>query len=143
MRVLFDSSVLVSGLVAELKNHEVALDCFLRYSQEPHVGVCSSHALAECYATLTALPLKRRIQPAEAQTLIEQTVVGRLDLVPLDDSIYMQALQRVGSLGLISGIVYDALHLVCAENQGCGRLYTYNLGHFRRLEPEGVVVTSP
>jgi len=143
MRVLFDSSVLVSSLVAELKNHEVALDCFLQYSQNPHAGFCSTHALAECYATLTALPLRRRIQPAEAQVLIERTVVDRLELIPLDESDYKLVALRVSSLGLVSGIIYDALHLVCAQKQECSRLYTYNLSHFRRLEPEGVVVTSP
>jgi predicted nucleic acid-binding protein len=70
MKVLFDTSVLVAAVVADLKNDETALECLLSYSQEPHQGFSTTHALAECYATLTAFPLKRRIQPSEAGILV-------------------------------------------------------------------------
>ena len=58
--MICDTSVLVSSLVSDLKNHEASLDCFLRCTKKPHAGICSSYALAECYSTLTSLPLKSR-----------------------------------------------------------------------------------
>ncbi|MDA7645610.1 PIN domain-containing protein [bacterium] len=143
MKVIFDTSVLVSSLVSDLKNHEASLDCFLRYTKKPHTGVCSSHTLAECYSTLTALPLKRRIQPLEAKLLIEKTLLERLSVVSLNPALYRMALDRVSSLGLVSGVIYDALHLLCGEKQKCDRLYTYNLSHFHRLGSKGVIISAP
>ena len=70
MRVLFDTSVLVPAVVDQFANHEAALEGLLRYTAGRHAGYCSTHALAECYATLTALPLPRRVLPAEARQLV-------------------------------------------------------------------------
>ena len=105
--------------------------------------MCSSHALAECYATLTALPLKRRIQPLEAKLLIDKTLLERLSVVSLNSADYRTALDRVATLGLVGGVIYDALHLACGERSGCDRLLTYNLNHFRRLEAKGVAISAP
>ncbi len=46
-------------------------------------------------------------------------------------------------LGLVSGVIYDALHLACGERSGCDRLFTYNLSHFRRLEAKGIAISAP
>jgi predicted nucleic acid-binding protein len=56
--VLFDTSALVTRVVYQRPNHEAALACFRRLTlsgREKHIAVCSTYALAECYATLTAL----------------------------------------------------------------------------------------
>ena len=143
MKICFDTSVLVAAAVAGLKNHEPSLDCFLQYTSEPHQGCCSSHTLAECYATLTALPLKRRIQPSEAHRLIKETFLPRLTILEIRKAEYIHAIERVSHLGLVSGVIYDALHLSCAENQECERFYTYNLGDFRRLNAQGIQITAP
>ena len=95
MKVLFDTSVLVAATVAQLRNHEAAFDCFARYTSGNHQGYCSTHALAESYATLTALPLNRRIQPLEAQRLIDETLVPRLRIVELSGPAYRDAIRRV------------------------------------------------
>ena len=76
MRTLFNTSVLVSALVDQLVNHEAALDALVRYAHGEHEGYCSAHTLAECYATLTALPLQTRIVPGEAVMLVEEDIVG-------------------------------------------------------------------
>ena len=60
MRSLFDTSVLVAALVDQLGNHEAAFRALQRYTDGEHAGCCSTHALAECYATLTALPVATR-----------------------------------------------------------------------------------
>ena len=143
MKVCFDSSVLVAAVVDQLANHESACACFVQYSQGKHHGCCSTHALAECYATLTALPLPRKIQAAEARILIEENFIQRLEVLPLTPADYASALTRSSQLGLVSGVVYDALHLVAAERANCQRIYTYNLAHFHRLHPVGITVTAP
>ncbi len=131
MKVFFDTSVLVAAVVDQLRNHEAALDCFSRYVSGKNSGFCSAHTIAECCATLTALPLKRRIMPQEAKQLIAENFSGRLTVVEIKAKTYDRALERVSNLGLTSGIIYDALHLECAELTKCSRLYTYNIKHFQ------------
>ena len=97
MRVLFDTSVLVPAVVDQLANHEAALDALLGYTDGEHTAYCSTHALAECYATLTALPLRRRILPAEARQLVEESLLERLTAVPLTRNDYVDALRRVAA----------------------------------------------
>lgn len=103
MRAFFDTSALVTAIVDQVPNHAAALACYRRLTQ-PRRGVpkavCSTHALAECYATLTALPLPRRIQPAEAARLIEKKFLGHLDAMPLSAADYKAALARVTTLGM-------------------------------------------
>ena len=143
MKVCFDTSVLVAAVVDQLANHESACACFVQYSEGKHHGCCSAHALAECYATLTALPLPRKIQAAEARILIEENFIKRLEILELTQADYATALTRSSELGLVSGVVYDALHLVAAERASCQRIYTYNLVHFNRLQPHRIIVTAP
>jgi predicted nucleic acid-binding protein len=143
MKVLFDTSVLVSAMVDQLPRHQPALDCFVRYTSGRQSAICSTHALAETYATLTALPLPRRIAPDEARKLIEANLLSRLTVVELSRQDYESAIRRSAELGLSSGIIYDALHLSCSERSGCQRLYTYNSAHFMTLNPLRVTITSP
>ena len=143
MRVFFDASVLVPAVVDQLANHETAFDALLNHTAGPHRGFCSTHALAECYATLTALPLQRRILPNEARQLIEESILGRVTAVPLTAEDYALALRRVTEGGLPSGAVYDAVHVCCAERISIDRILTYNLGDFERCRPRGIVITAP
>ena len=143
MRVLFDTSVLVPAVVDQLANHEAALDALLAYTGSEHSGFCSTHALAECYATLTALPLRRRVLPAEARQLVEESILKRLTAVPLSRNDYIDAVRRVSHGGFASGVVYDALHVRCAERIPVDRILTANLADFERLRPAGIVVMGP
>lgn len=145
MRALFDSSVLVTAVVDQLPRHAAALACYRRFRGPGGraAGLCTTHALAECYATLTALPLSPRIQPAEAARLVRDNFLADLAIVELSAADYDAALARVERLGLSSGIVYDAIHLAAAERKRCDRLYTFNLGDFQRLGAAGLAIMSP
>jgi len=146
MKVLFDTSALVTAVVDQLPNHEAALACFRRFAlpgRGSRVAICSTHAIAECYATLTALPMPRRIHPGEAARLVEENFLRHLEVVPLSAADYKTALARVVGLGLRSGTIYDALHSQCAERQGCGRIITYNTADFERLKPPGIEISTP
>lgn len=143
MRTLFDTSVLVPALVDQLGNHETAFRAFSRYTSAEHTGCCSTHAIAECYATLTALPLPRRISPGEAGLLIEDAMLSRLAAIPITADDYREVLRDVAALGLPSGAVYDALHARCARKEGVDQVLTYNLSDFQRFDLGGVVVSAP
>ena len=143
MRTLFDTSVLVTALVDQLGNHEAAFRALRRYTSGEHSGCCSTHAIAECYATLTALPVGTRISPDEARLLIEDSILGRLAVVPLDPDDYRAVLRQVATLGLASGAVYDALHAHCARKERVDQILTYNLSDFTRFDVNGILVAAP
>lgn len=143
MRTLFDTSVLVAALVDQLGTHEAAFGAFVRYTSEGNVGYCSTHTLAEAYATLTALPVAKRISPDEARVLIEETLIGRLTPIPLATNDYHSVLRQVAALGLSSGAIYDALHAHCALKEGVDQILTYNLSDFTRFPLADVTVAPP
>ncbi|MDE0054564.1 MAG: PIN domain-containing protein [Gammaproteobacteria bacterium] len=143
MRTLFDTSVVVAALVDQLGTHEAAFREFRRHSSGENAGFCSTHALAEIYATLTALPLQRRISPDEARRLLEETVLARLAVVPLGSADYRAVLRQVADQGLGSGAIYDALHAHCARKEGVDQILTYNLQDFERFDLEGILVAAP
>ena len=143
MRTLFDTSVVVAALVDQLGTHRAAFREFRRCSHGENSGYCSTQALAEIYATLTALPLKRRISPDEARRLIEEAVLGRLAVISLGAADYRAVLRQVANRGLGSGAIYDALHAQCARKERVDQILTYNLSDFDRFDLEGIVVAAP
>jgi predicted nucleic acid-binding protein len=142
VKVFFDSSVLVPAVTDQLPNHPAALASFVSHTGGKKIAFTSAHALAECYATLTALPLARRISGLEALRLIEANFLKRLSLVALTNNETLNAIRLAAGLGRVSGQIYDALHVAAATKAGCGRIYTYNLIHFRSLAPN-LEITTP
>lgn len=61
--MFFDTSVLVPAVVDQLANHEAAFEAFLNHTASPHRAYCSTHALAECYATMTNVRDFERCRP--------------------------------------------------------------------------------
>ena len=141
--VFFDTSVLVTALVTELPNHERALDCLVNYSRKKGNACTTTHVLAETYACLTSLPVRKRISPMDAKSLIEESLVKNLEILPIVTQTYLSSIRRVSNKGMTSGIIYDALHLEMAESSGCTELLTYNLKDFRRLDPQNIRIISP
>lgn len=143
MKVFLDASVLVPAVTDQLVSHTLAFECFSRLMKNEEVEICTSaHALAECYATLTALPLRRRISGPEALRLIEANFTHKLKVVSLSHTDYIKALRLVAGLGRVSGQIYDALHVVAAAKEGCERIYTFNIRHFDGLDVS-IHVVSP
>lgn len=75
--------------------------------------------------------------------LIEESILGRLEIVELNNVDYMNAIENVSVRGLTSGIIYDALHVEAAKKASCSRIYTYNINHSEALITEGISVSSP
>mgnify|MGYP006445686069 CR=1 FL=1 len=143
MKCLFDTSVLVPAVVDQLANHEAAFSCFRGAKSDGGRAFGSCHVLAEAYATLTALPLPRRITALEESHLVRSNFAKRLELVSLSPDDYAEALEMTAGRGLISGQIYDALHIVAALKSGCWRIYTYNIRHFGKLVPSDMEITTP
>jgi len=138
VKVLLDTSVLVPALVPALPQHEKAAPHLEAARGGETRLVVSAHALAECFASLTALPVSPSVTPGQARRLVEENVTRAAEeVVSLAEAEYTEALQRMADLGLASGAVYDMLHVICAEKASAGELRTFNGQDFRRMPPEG------
>lgn len=137
MSILLDTSVLIPALVPALPQHEKAAPHLESALRGESSLILSAHALAECYASLTALPVSPRVTPGQARRLIQENIADTAEeIVELEATDYLSALQRMTDLGLESGAVYDALHVLCAEKASVKELRTFNGEDFRRMPPE-------
>ena len=141
-RAFFATSALVPVVTEQLANHTAALARFIHELGKNIRPCCSTHTLAECYATLTALPLPQRISGSQAARLVEFNFSARLEVVTLTSEDHKTAMRLCTDLGRTSGQIFDALHLVAALRAGCDCLYTYNLKHFSGLADQRIAVSA-
>lgn len=143
MKWCFDTSVLVAALVQAHPHHGVAFPRLKSVHEGKAAGAVTTHALAELFATLTALPLKPKIPPGEVQRLMNRNIGAHFEVIPLTAGMHAAALDLTVRQGLPNGAVYDALHLTGARSAGCDHLLTLNLKHFKALAPADPFVISP
>ena len=133
MKEFLDTSVLVAAFWGGHRDHEKSLRLFAAANQRK--SACAAHTLAEVFATMTALPVKDFIPPDQA-FLFVQEIRDRMTIVTLTDNEYFSVIEQAASNGFSSGIVYDALLLSCAAKIKAETIYTWNLKHFRRINPQ-------
>lgn len=133
MKQFFDTSVLVAAFWRGHRDHETSLS--LVAAARKKNSACALHTLAEVYATMTALPVKDVIPPDQA-LLFVQEVRDRFTIVALDEDEYVATLEHAAGRGLASGRIYDALLLRCAAKIKADVIYTWNLKHFKTIDPE-------
>jgi predicted nucleic acid-binding protein len=144
MKTLFDTSIIVSGIVESHPMHAKCLPWLQRAKTGEVECIVVSHSLAETYAVLTTLPVKPRISPLVAQRLIDTNLHAMARIVPLTIADYWNTIQRMTEMGLSGGTVYDALIAAVARRLSADKLLTLNADDFRRVWPEGKqVITTP
>lgn len=133
---LLDTSVLVHALIAKTPSHRKARPYLERARDEEAVTVVSTHALAELFSTITALPTRPQHSPQEAQALID-SACRVLTVIDLEGEDYRHVINRVVALGLSGGAIYDGLHVRAAEKVEARQVVTFNGNDFRRMPPQG------
>jgi len=133
MKEFFDTSVLVAAFWRGHPNHEASLK--LVSAADKQSSFCAAHTLAEVYATMTALPIKYAIPPEQA-LLFVQEARDRFTIVTLTAHEYFRTIEQTAGRGFTSGRVYDALLLRCAAKVKAEVVYTWNLKHFRAIDPD-------
>jgi predicted nucleic acid-binding protein len=129
MTTALDTSVVVAALVRAHPHHARARPWL---SSKQATTVVAAHALAEAWATITALPLEPRVTGAQASEMVRR-LRKRVTVIAMSETIYRQAIDRCVLRGLRSGAIYDALHLVAAEARRADTLLTFNVADFVRL----------
>ena len=136
MRVLADSSVLVAALLRSHPHHGRAAPVLDGAAGGTDTLLVAAHALAEAFSSLTALhTLHPQLTPPVVLRLLDEGVLAFAEVVALDAADYRAVLQRMADLGLVSGAVYDGLHVRAAEKAGAEELVTFNGRDFRRMPP--------
>jgi predicted nucleic acid-binding protein len=133
MKEFFDTSVLVAAFWRGHRDHETSLKRVA--SANRRTSSCALHSLAELYATMTALPVRDVIPPDQVVLFVEE-VRKRCSLVSLNENESSETIQRAAERGLVSGRMYDALILRCAAKVKSEAIFTWNVMHFRAIDPE-------
>jgi len=84
------------------------------------------------YSVLTKLPVALRIPPEMAVKLIESNIINRCRLVDLTYTEYAEIIKDAANKNLVSGAIFDGLHVRAALKAEVNRIYTNNFGDFRR-----------
>jgi predicted nucleic acid-binding protein len=142
VRVLFDTSVLVAGIVEAHPVHSRSLPWLQRVKERDFEFLVVSHSLAETYAVLTTLPVKPRISPSVARSLVRANIESSARIIPLSTSDYRTTIMKMAELGLSGGSSYDALIATVAQKVSADRLLTLNADDFYRVWPEGKDIIS-
>ena len=115
-----------------------ARPALLRVATGQDKGFMGLHSIAEIFAALTRLPVQPRIHPVEAARIVTDNILPYFEVVSLGKEDYLEALNTMESGAWIGGKIYDALLLRCAAKSAVERIYTFNLGDFRKLAPAGL-----
>ena len=133
MKEFFDTSVLVAAFWRGHRDHDASLKRVAGANKKK--SSCALHTLAEVYATMTALPV-RAVFPPDQALLFVQEVRDRFNIVTLDEGEYYATIQQAAERGFTSGRIYDALLLRCAVKVRAEVIYTWNLRHFKAIDPK-------
>ena len=131
--IFLDTSVLIATAQVSHQHHIPSRELWNQCSRD--VSAVSTHAIAELYNTLTAMPPAMRLTPRDTVLAVD-TFLKRLTPVTLSADEYIATLERTAKLGHTGGMIYDALHLACARKIGAEQIYTWNIGHFRMVAPD-------
>jgi len=137
MKILFDTSVLVSALVESHPSHKRAFPWLKKARLKEYDMIVAAHTIAELYAVLSTLPIKPRISPLIAGKLISENIETVGKIISLTPREYITVIQQISELGLVGGITYDALIAKVAQKANVERLLTLNADHFTRVWPDG------
>jgi predicted nucleic acid-binding protein len=143
--ILFcDSSVLVAACVEAHPHFSRAFPLLNDILAGKHKAYAARHSLAEVFSALTTMPVRPRISPADAASMIERNITGALKCVSSTATHYARALARCVATGHSGGVIYDALLLECARSCRAERIYTFNTRHFLALAPDlGSRIVAP
>ncbi|MHB8854814.1 MAG: type II toxin-antitoxin system VapC family toxin [Ignavibacteriaceae bacterium] len=133
MKILFDSSVLISAFVESHPKHKSALSFLMKAKNKEFQLLVSSHTILEIYSVLTSAPFKPKITPMVAKQLIENNIKNIAKTIYLTDEDYFKIVEKMSKSNFSGGIVYDAIVVECALNAKVDEILTLNSKDFLRL----------
>jgi predicted nucleic acid-binding protein len=137
VKAYLDTNILVAASVEDHVHHAPSFSLIKAVKQGTTKGYISTHGLAEYYSVITRAPFVPRVHAAEAGRFLDDNIFPYFELVALSSGDYKAVLRSSSKAGLIGGLLFDALHIHCAQKAECDRIYTFNVKDFRALAPAG------
>ena len=100
------------------------------------------HCCLEFYAVATRLPEEFRLSPADAGRLVEEELLGRLQIVDLPRSARLELVREAIRERIAGGRLYDAHIAEIARRSGARLVVTDNVRHFSGLRAWGIRVVD-
>ena len=138
MRAYFDTSIFVAASVWGHVHHNQALAALelAKSAKTKNKNYVSGHGLAEAYSVLTRTPFRPTVYPAEAWKILDENILPYFQLVTITPKMFIETIRECADKGWIGGRIHDAIHLRCAREADCERIYTFNVRHFQLLAPD-------
>lgn len=133
MKILFDTSALLSLFVIKHPNHQSMVDFFLDKSKAGDQLFIYNHSIAEFFRHITSGRRYLSYTPTQANKLLRKSVHENFSSVSLDTSDYFQIIQTMEKFSLHGAIVYDALIAKAADKIDANQIVTYNIQDFQRV----------
>ena len=135
MKYLFDTNILIAGLVESHIHHNSALPWLQRAYRKEIEGYISIHTIAELYALISHVPTLQTVSPEFAAEQIEEEILNNFEVIALNREEYIAVIKHLAQLGLTGGIVYDALIVSAGIKANVDHILSFNAKHFRRVYP--------
>jgi predicted nucleic acid-binding protein len=138
-----DTSVLLAGLV-DFGPQSAPAQQVLHAVVEGRLKRAATawHCCLELYSVATRLPAEYRLSPADAETLLREEVLARLQVVDLPEPERLGFLARLAHEPTIGGRVYDAHIADVARAAGADVIVTDNRRHFLAALRYGIRVET-
>ena len=106
----------------------------------PRRSLTAWHCCLEFYAVATRLPEEYRVSPADAGRLVEEELLGRLQVVDLPAAARIDLVRTAVRERVAGGRLYDAHIAEVARGAGARLVVTDNVRHFSGLRLHGIRV---
>jgi predicted nucleic acid-binding protein len=139
-----DTSVLVSGLI-DFGPQSAASQALLADVAERKVAgpATAWHCCLEFFSVATRLPSEFRLTPADAVTLLQEEVFGRMAIQDLPAGERAAMLRGTASDAIAGGRIYDTHIAEIARAAGAAVIVTDNRRHFLTALRYAIRVETP
>ena len=131
MSVFLDTSVILAGLV-DFGPQSAPAQSLMHAVAEKKVADAATawHCCLEFYSVATRLPPEFRVSPADALTLLEEEVFGRMAVHDLPAANRLPMLRAAAHDAVAGGRIYDSHIADVARAAGARVVVTDNRRHF-------------
>ena len=131
MSVFLDTSVILAGLI-DFGPQSAPAQSLLHAVAEKRVQSPATawHCCLEFYSVATRLPPEFRVSPADATTLLEEEVFGRMAIHDLPAADRLSMLRGAAHDAIAGGRIYDCHIADLARAAGARVVVTDNRRHF-------------
>lgn len=131
MSFLLDSNCMIAMLSEWDPRRQHATAEWRRRLAAGERPLLAAHCWSETFSVLTRLPSDRRLGPAHAWEMLNETWNG-FEVLALTAAEWLQTLADCAQAGIGGGRIYDELIAACARKAKVDTLLTFNPRHFER-----------